>query len=250
MRLLNLQLLAWVVLLFDACLAEVAETCSDDTSPVVLLQDRLTLEPYELPQHRAAPRWSNRGGESLQLRLLQAEVAKQREIITQNTYLSHMSQSEGTSLASKHVAGLLIAGVILVILLLFGLCMASSLGLGSEGEAAHKRRLSISDWLIALALGTGLMLLQLYAFYHTGLMAVPAGDFAFPLMVAAGAVTFFSPVLFVSCLHCHSSFEHLDDELGNVTQRFDRLERLVSAGFQKSLQEEQQLLRTLRNASG
>jgi len=148
------------------------------------------------------------------------------------------------------VAGLLIAGVILVILLLFGLCMASSLGLGSGEAAQHKRRLSISDWLIALALGTGLMLLQLYAFYHTGLMAVPAGDFAFPLMVAAGAVTFFGPVLFVSCLHCHSSFEHLDDELGNVTQRFDRLERLVSAGFQKSLQEEQQLLRTLRNASG
>lgn len=164
-----------------------------------------------------------------------------------------------------------IAGVILVILLLFGLCMASSLGLGSEGvgglmlkngkpdkaevcvipwytnricllfceiwlasilaargsssqeevvfslsywvTAEFFRvlllvlwRLSISDWLIALALGTGLMLLQLYAFYHTGclgsgvsmsdpwsqrrhrqprLMAVPAGDFAFPLMAGS-----------------------------------------------------------------
>ncbi len=158
-----------------------------------------------------------------------------------------------------------IAGVILVILLLFGLCMASSLGLGSEGVqilgtklhmsvgarlqrqtsklkcvwyhdipwdlfvfcdiwlnpswrpgelAQHKRRwngtdyellqnffacyfvwskiqyssrgmalhdflvlwrLSTSDWLIALALGTGLMLLQLYAFYHTGCL----GSFIF-----------------------------------------------------------------------
>eukprot|EP00435_Cladocopium_sp_Y103_P001231 s1458_g1.t1 len=229
----------------DLGLAEVAETCSDDPSPVALLQDRLSLEPYELPRHTKPSRQLNSGGESLQLRLLEAEVAQQREIIAQN---AHMSQ--GTTLASKHAAGALIAGVILVILLLFAACMASSLGLGADtgGAFQYKRRISASDWLVALTLGTALVLAQLYAFYHTGLLSLPAGDYAFPLMVACGVVTFFGPVTFVSCLHCHSSFEHLDDELGHVTERFDRLERLVSAGFHKSLQEEQELLRSLRNS--
>lgn len=242
----NLQRALVLAAFLDLGLAEVAETCSDDPSPVVLLQDRLSLEPYEHPSLHSQPsRQFNSGGESLQLRLLQAEVAQQRQIIAQNAHVS-----QGTTLASKHAAGALIAGVILVILLLFALCMASSLGIGADAGGAfqYKRRISASDWLVALALGTALVLAQLYAFYHTGLLSLPAGDYAFPLMVACGAVTFFGPVTFVSCLHCHSSFEHLDDELGHVTERFDRLERLVSAGFHKSLQEEQELLRSLRNS--
>lgn len=52
----------------------------------------------------------------------------------------------------------------------------------------------------------------------------------------------------VSCLHCHSSLGQLDSELIQVSKRFDRLERIVSAGFHKNLEEEQELLRSLRAA--
>eukprot|EP00438_Fugacium_kawagutii_P019004 Skav234562 [mRNA] locus=scaffold2869:73427:79918:+ [translate_table: standard] len=226
MRWWNLHHALWLAFL-DWSLAEVAETCSDDPLPVVLLQDRLNLEPFDrMPSRHSRPS-GNGGSDSLPLRLLQAQVAKQREIIAQNAHMSERAFVE-----SKHTAGFLIAGVILSILLLFALCMASSLGVGFEGATGHARKLSTSDWLVALALGTALVVAQLYAFHHTGLLSLPAGDYAFPLMVAGGAVSFFGPVLLVSCLHCHSSFQHLDDELGHVSQRFDRLERLVSAAQQ------------------
>ena len=41
-------------------------------------------------------------------------------------------------------------------------------------------------------------------------------------------------VLFLSCMHCLTSFDHVEDQLDGVSRRFDRLERLVSAGHPES----------------
>ncbi|CAK9002610.1 Peroxisomal adenine nucleotide transporter 1 [Durusdinium trenchii] len=260
----------WHVLLVKLATSstEVLDTC-DEGAPVVFLQDRLSLEPYELPstsrsrfagaaypaypvyapQHppRGHVALTAAGGDKLlELQLLQAEAAQKKQALEEK----RAQASQSVMLASKHTTALLIGAVMVGILLVFALCMASSLGLGARGEAAYmKRRLSTSDWVVALVMGSILVMLQLYAFHHIGLLSLPTGDYAFPLMVCCVAVSFFSPVLFVSWLHCFTSFEHLDDELDHVSKRFDRLERLVSAGFHKSLQEEQELLRSLKTAA-
>eukprot|EP00913_Durusdinium_trenchii_P012359 g11601.t1 len=200
--------------------------------------------PVYAPQHppRGHVALTAAGGDKLlELQLLQAEAAQKKQALEEK----RAQASQSVMLASKHTTALLIGAVMVGILLVFALCMASSLGLGARGEAAYmKRRLSTSDWVVALVMGSILVMLQLYAFHHIGLLSLPTGDYAFPLMVCCVAVSFFSPVLFVSWLHCFTSFEHLDDELDHVSKRFDRLERLVSAGFHKSLQEEQELLRS------
>lgn len=54
------------------------------------------------------------------------------------------------------------------------------------------------------------------------------------------------PVACLAFFKCHTSLEHLDDEFGVVERRFDRLEKIVSAGFTTSLREEQVLLDSIK----
>ncbi|CAJ1364755.1 unnamed protein product, partial [Effrenium voratum] len=84
------------------------------------------------------------------------------------------------------------------------------------------------DWVTGLSLALILVLLQVFAYYRIGLVSAPAWDISFPLVAGCVLLSCCSPVLFLSCMHCLTSFDHVEDQLDGVSRRFDRLERLVS----------------------
>jgi len=178
---------------------------------------------------------------------LQAELAAEEQLLTQQSSKYVVAQS------AKHFTGILIGLVMAASVLVFGICMSMSLGIlagGSEGEAA-RRRVGCGDWAMAVGISAVLLVVQLTAFHQIGLLAFPSeGDFSPQIVVLSVLISCIGPVACLACFKFHTSLEHLDGEFGAVDRRFDRLEKIVSAGFTTSLREEQAVLQSIKRQLG
>mmetsp|Transcript_26598 Transcript_26598/g.63411 ORF Transcript_26598/g.63411 Transcript_26598/m.63411 type:complete len:279 (+) Transcript_26598:51-887(+) len=253
--------------------AEDLEVCSGEDCPaVLLLQDRLAFhsdvaspfraaavgdwEPHEtvgtrplasLPHGHS---WQA-GAEHRSSSLLQAEVEElETELAAEEQLLHHKQLASAQNVVSqsaRRFTGVLIGLVMAASVLIFGICMSMSLGLWRASDTGVRRRVSCGDWAVGLGVSAVLLVLQLCAFHQIGFLNIPAeGDFSPEIVAVSILVSCAGPVACLAFFKCHTSLEHLDDEFSVVERRFDRLEKIVSAGFTTSLREEQVLLDSIK----